>query len=147
MPRKRPKSLDSQIVMKARELEKWVYIRGSEWKKKFRYSLVEEYRQSTSRCKDEIITGFELPKRYSEQKKIHYISAQIELVKAESRMDLMIAPEICIMSDKEWAQAAILIDDIRIGLSRLVNSLMQGVGVSEPRDFGNEGENANHKDT
>lgn len=133
--------------MRVRELEKWVYIRGEEWKKKFRYSLVNEYRCCISRCKDEIITAFELPLRFREDKRNHYIAAQIELAKAEARMDLMIMPEIGVMSDKEWAQAAMLIDDIRVMLSRLVNSLCsKGVGGSDFPECAMESETADYKD-
>ena len=78
--------------MQARELEKWVYIRGEQWKKKFRYSLVDEYRKCISKSKDEIITAFEMPNRWRARKQEHYAQAAIELAKAESRMDLMLMP-------------------------------------------------------
>lgn len=147
MPRKRPRSLDSKVVMQARELEKWVYIRGEQWKKKFRYSLVDEYRKCISKSKDEIITAFEMPNRWRARKQEHYAQAAIELAKAESRMDLMLMPEIGVMSDKEWAQAAAMIDDIRIALTRLTNSLnAKGIGGSDCPDCGMERETADYKD-
>lgn len=133
--------------MQARELEKWVYIRGEQWKKKFRYSLVDEYRKCISKSKDEIITAFEMPNRWRARKQEHYTEAAIELAKAESRMDLMLMPEIGVMSDKEWAQAAAMIDDIRIALTRLTNSLnAKGIGGSDCPDCGMERETADYKD-
>lgn len=133
--------------MQARELEKWVYIRGEQWKKKFRYSLVDEYRKCISKSKDEIITAFEIPNRWRARKQEHYAQAAIELAKAESRMDLMLMPEIGVMSDKEWAQAAAMIDDIRIALTRLTNSLnAKGIGGSDCPDCGMERETADYKD-
>lgn len=133
--------------MQARELEKWVYIRGEQWKKKFRYSLVDEYRKCISKSKDEIITAFEMPNRWRARKQEHYAQAAIELAKAESRMDLMLMPEIGVMSDKEWAQAAAMIDDIRIALTRLTNSLnAKGIGGSDCPDCGMERETADYKD-
>jgi hypothetical protein len=61
-------------------------------------------------------------------------------------MDHMIADQFCIMSEKEWAQAAEMIDDIRVGLSRLTSSLTKSVGGSELPIFGEEGVSADYKD-
>ena len=146
MPRKRPKSLDAPVVMQARRLEAWAYLRCDEWKKKYRYTLIQEFRQCLSRSKDEIITAFELPNRYRNAKLEHYSNAAIELVKAEGKMDLMIMDDFGIMSEKEWAQAAMQIDEIRTGLSRLANSLNKGVGGLESPDCGMGRMSADYKD-
>lgn len=146
MPRKRPKSLDAPVVMQARRLEAWAYIRADEWKRKYRYTLIQEFRQCISRVKDSIIEGFELPNRYRNAKAERYTFAQIELAKAEGKMDLMVSPDFGVMNDKEWAQAAIMMDDIRTGLSRLVNSLNKGVGGSGSPDFGTGSVSADYKD-
>lgn len=146
MPRKRPKSLDAPVVMEARRLEAWAYCRADEWKRKYRYTLVQEFRTCISRAKDFIIEGFELPNRYRTAKMERYTAAQLELAKAEGKMDLMVADEIGVMSAKEWSECAIRLDEIRAGLSRLVNSLNKGVGGSESLNCGTGSVSADYKD-
>ena len=70
-----------------------------------------------------------------------------ELSIVESNMDHMMANDIGIMSEKEWAENAILIDSIRVGLARLINSLnANGTGGSESLNFGTESASAGNKD-
>lgn len=146
MPRKRPKSLDAPVVMTARRLEAWAYLRCDQWKKQYRYTLVNDFRSHITAAKNELIRGFELHNRFKGEKLYHYNLAQTELALTESCMDIMIMDEFCIMSEKEWAQAAMQIDEIRMGLSRLANSLTKGVGGSESSNCGTESVSANYKD-
>lgn len=76
----------------------------------------------------------------------HYNIALAELSIVESNMDIMIMDGFCVMSEKEWAECAEMIYDIRVGLSRLINSLAKSAGGSEPLDFGIEGASAGCKD-
>jgi hypothetical protein len=70
-----------------------------------------------------------------------------ELSIVESNMDHMMANDIGIMSEKEWAENAILIDSIRVGLARLINSLnANGTGGSESLNLGTESASAGNKD-
>ena len=49
--------------------------------------------------------------------------------------------------EKEWAENAILIDSIRVGLARLINSLnANGTGGSESLNLGTESAYAGNKD-
>lgn len=146
MSRRRPKSLDAPVVAQARRLEAWAYVRCDQWKKAYRYTLVNDFRAHLTAAKNEIIRGFELPTRFKSEKLRHYSLSQVELALAESCMDLMIMDEIGIMSEKEWAQAAMQIDDIRLGLSRLASSLTKGVGGSESPNCGTESASADYKD-
>ena len=97
--RSRPRALDTEVVAQVLKLEAWAYLRGEAWKKYYRHSLIEEFRKS--------ITSY----------------AHSDLTEAESHMDLMIQPEFNIMSEKEWCHAAQLMDEIRVALHKLINSL------------------------
>lgn len=127
-------------------LEAWAYLRCDQWKRSYRYTLVNEFRTHITEAKNAIIRGYELQNRYSDEKVYHYRTALAELAIVESNADIMIMDNFCIMSEKEWSQAAQQMDDIRIGLSRLVNSLTKGVGGSEPLNFGTAGDSTDHKD-
>jgi hypothetical protein len=146
MPRKRPKSLDAPVTNQVKRLEAWAYLRCDQWKRSYRYTLVNEFRIHITAAKNAIIRGLELQSRYREEKVYHFRSAFAELSIVESNMDIMIMDSFCIMSEKEWSQAAQQIDDIRIGLSRLVNSLTHNVGESELPNLGTEGDSFDHKD-
>ena len=58
----------------------------------------------------------------------------------------MITVGIDIMSEKEWSNATEQIETIRVGLSRLVSSLIKGVSGSDSPDCGKERATANHKE-
>lgn len=146
MSRKRPKSLDAPVVTKARRLEAWAYVRADAWKKKYRYTLVNDFRQHITAAKNDAICGLDLYNKFAREKLYHYNRAQISLSLAESCMDLMITDEIGVMTREEWEKAAILIDEIRAGLARLVSSLTKGVGGSESPNFGTESASADYKD-
>lgn len=147
MPRKRPKSLETEVYRKFRELEHWAYVNGVRWKKTFKYDLIKEFREHITLAKDAYIKGYEKLGRYSVEKAKCFRGAYEELAIVESNMDHMIAPDICVMSDKEWAQAASMIDDIRIALTRFTNSLnAKGIGGSDCPDCGMGRETADYKD-
>lgn len=129
------------------ELEHKAYVRAHLWKKTYRYTLIDEYRQHITFAKNAYITGFEILIRCKEEKVRCYKASIGELSIVESNMDHMIANDIGIMSEKEWAENAILIDSIRVGLARLINSLnANGTGGSESLDFGTESASAGNKD-
>lgn len=144
MPRKRPKSLDAPVTNQAKRLEAWAYLRCDQWKRTYRFTLVNEFRTHITAAKNAIIHGLELQNRYRDEKLYHFTNALSELSIVESNMDIMIMDNFCIMSEKEWSQAAAQIDDIRIGLSRLINSLNRG--ESEPLNFRTKGDSTDHKD-
>lgn len=147
MSRKRPRSLEAPVTTQARRLEAWAYVRADQWKKKYRYTLIDEYRRSITYAKNEIITALELPNRFRSEKVVHYSHALAALVMAESNMDLMIMDQINVMSEKEWSQAAGMIDEIRNNLGKLINSLAnKSVGESERPNLGTDGVNVDNKD-
>ena len=146
MLRKRPKSLDAPIVSQIIRLEMWAYKRCDQWKRKYRYTLVNEFRQHITAAKNEIITGFELHARLRNEKLYHYNRAVTELSIVESNMDIMINDDFNVMSEKEWADCAALIDGIRGGLSRLINSLLKSDSGSEFPNCGTESVSADYKD-
>ncbi len=143
MPRKRPKSLDAPVVVQMRQLEAWAYIKADGWKKSYRYTLVNEFRSHITSAKNAVIRAFELQNKYREDKGYLYSVAMGELSIVESNMDIMIMNEVGIMSEKTWAEAAKMIDDIRVGLSRLINSLnAKGASGSEYLNFGTDSASA-----
>lgn len=147
MPRKRPKSLDAPVVTQAKMLEAWVYVNCDRWKKKYRFTLVNEYRQSITAAKCDIISAFELPNRFRDEKLRYYYHALGQLSIAESHMDIMIMDQVGVMSGHDWAVAAEQIDNIRTAVVRLVNSLTtKGVGGSESPNHGTERASADYKD-
>lgn len=146
MPRKRPKSLDAPVVVQALTLEAWAYKRADQWKRSYRYTLINEFRSHITLAKNNIINAFELPNKCKEQKCMLYSAAMGALSIVESNMDIMIMPDFGIMSEKEWSEAAKMIDDIRVALARLINSLPKGVSGSELPIFGEEGVTAGYKD-
>lgn len=146
MSRKRPKSLDAPIVIQMIQFEAWAYARCDQWKKSYRYTLVSEFRLHITNAKNAIIRAFELSNTMKEEKRYLYSIAMGELSIIESNMDIMIMDNIGVMSEKEWAESAKRIDDIRIALSRLLNSLNKGVGGSECLNYGTSSVSANYKD-
>ena len=147
MPRKRPKSLETEVYRKLWQLEHYAYVRGHMWKKSYRYTLIDEFRQPITAAKNAYILGYETLLRFRNEKTKCYNAAIAELSAVESNMDHMIADDIGIMSEKDWANAAILIDSIRVELAKLINSLnAKGTGGSESLDFGTGSESAGNKD-
>lgn len=147
MLRKRPKSLDAPIVTQAIRLEMWAYKRADQWKRKYRYTLVHEFRLHITAAKNKIITAFELHARLRNEKLYHYNRAITELSIVESNMDIMIYDDFNVMSEKEWAECAALIDGIRAGVSRLINSLISKCDSgSESPNFGTGSVSADYKD-
>ena len=126
-------------MVQIRKLEAWAYINADGWKKSYRYTLVNEFRSHITNAKNAVIRAFELQNKHREEKGYLYSVAMGELSIVESNMDIMIMDEIGVMSEKAWAQAAQQIDDIRIGLSRLINSLnAKGASGSECLNFGTD---------
>lgn len=146
MPRKRPKSLDTDVARNLWKLEHWAYMRCDQWKRSYRYTLINEFRVHITEAKNAYIQAFDMLARFKREKAVPYSKAYGELSIVESNMDHMIADQFCIMSEKEWAQAAEMIEDIRVGLSRLTSSLTKSVGGSELPIFGEEGVSADYKD-
>lgn len=148
MPRKRPKSLETDVYRKLWQLEHYAYMRGHLWKKSYRFTLIDEFRQHITAAKNAYILGYEILLRYKGEKVKCYNAALAELSAVESNMDHMIADDIGIMSEKEWANTAILIDSIRVELTKLINSLNapKGTGGSESLDHGTGSESAGNKD-
>lgn len=146
MPRKRPPCLDAPVVVDLRGLEKWAYLRCDEWKKAYRYTLINEFRCHITAAKNAVISAFELHSRMQREKANLYSAALGELAIVESNMDLMIDQEFNIMSGKQWSEAAKMIDNIRIALKRLMSSLGKGTSGSEPAIFGEQGVSAGYKD-
>lgn len=144
MSRKRPKALDAPVVMQARRLEVWAYVRCDQWKRTYRHTLVNDFRKHITDAKNEIIRAFELPNKMRNEKAYHYNAALVELALMESCMDVMVADEIGVMSRKEWADVAERVDDMRTGLSRLVSSLNKG--GSESPNCGTGSASADYKD-
>ena len=147
MPRKRPKSLETDVYRKLWTLENYAYKRALAWKKTFRYTLIEEFRQHITYAKNAYITGYEMLGRFKEEKARCFKAALGELSIVESNMDHMVSDGINIMSEKDWANVAIQIDSIRVELAKLINSLnAKGAGGSESLDFGIESVSASNKD-
>lgn len=147
MSRKRPKSLETNVYRKLWQLEHWAYTRVDAWKKSYRYSLINEFRGHITFAKNAYIAGFELLGRFKDDKVNYFRASMGELSIVESNMDHMISDDIGIMSKKEWAQAAALIDSIRVELTKLINSLnAKGAGGSESSNFGTESVSAGYKD-
>lgn len=147
MPRKRPKSLDTDVYRRLWKLEHWAYLNGIKWKKTFKHDLIKEFREHVTFAKNAYITGYELLGRYKEEKARCFRASLGELSIVESNMDHMVAPDLGIMSDKAWAEAAMQIDSIRVELSKIINSLnAKGAGGSESLDFGTESVTTGYKD-
>ena len=127
------------------QLERWAYIRADEWKKSYRYTLVNDFRTHISEAKCAIIKAFELPNKFKEQKLYLYSMAQGELSIIESDMDIMICDEVNVMSEKEWSRCEVMIEEIRVSLSKIQNSLRNTSGSDSP-DCGMGSVPTNHKD-
>lgn len=138
MLHKRPKALDAPIVNQLIRMEAKAYVRADQWRKKYRYTLVTEFRQHITIAKNETIVAFELQARYRDEKLYHYNRALAELTMVEANMDVMIMDEIGVMGEKEWAEFAQQIYGIRDGLSRLISSLAKSAGGSESLNLGTE---------
>lgn len=104
MPRKRPKSLETDVYRKLWQLEHYAYVRCHLWKKSYRFTLIDEFRQHITAAKNAYILGYEILLRYRNEKVKCYNTALGELSTVESDMDHMIADDIGIMSEKELKQ-------------------------------------------
>ena len=124
----------------------WAYKRCDQWKRSYRYTLVNEFRQHITTAKNETIVAFELQARLRQEKLYHYNRALSEYSIVESNMDIMIHDDFNVMSEKEWAECAAQIDGIRGGLSRLINSLTKSDSGSEFPNLGTERESTDYKD-
>ena len=75
MPRKRPKSLETEVYRKLWQLEHYAYVRGHMWKKSYRYTLIDEFRQHITAAKNAYILGYETLLRFRNEKTKCYNAA------------------------------------------------------------------------
>jgi len=123
MPRQRPKSIDAEVTKKLIAFEAYVYKRAENWKKLYRYTLIDEFRRHITSARLNTVAGLDYRMRYRSKKSTCFEDALVDLTLAESSMELMIQDEINIMSAAEWSECAARIDEVRINLSRLLSSL------------------------
>jgi hypothetical protein len=93
MPRKRPKSLETDVYRKLWQLEHYAYVRCHLWKKSYRFTLIDEFRQHITAAKYAYILGYEILLRYRNEKVKCYNAALGELSTVESNMDHMTASD------------------------------------------------------
>ena len=147
MQRKRPKSLETKVYQKLWNLEHLSYTRADSWKKSYRYTLINEFREHITFAKNSYIAGYEIRGKFKNEKLKYFNYSLAELSIVESNLDHMVMGDIGIVKEKEWSQIAGLIDSIRVELTKLINSLIaKGAGGSESLDFGIESVSAGNKD-
>lgn len=93
------------------------------WKRTYRYSVSADLRKNLVEARVSLVYALELDKEFVQEKRFHYNCALAALTNAEADMMEMISPDLCIMTDKQFAALAPHIDDIRGMVGRLVNSL------------------------
>ena len=85
MPRKRPKSLETDVYRKLWQLEHYGYVRIHLWKKSYRYTLIDDFRQHITAAKNAYVLGYEILLRFRNDKVKCYNAAHGEDLHGGSR--------------------------------------------------------------
>ncbi|MBR4590962.1 MAG: four helix bundle protein [Bacteroidaceae bacterium] len=124
--RRKNKVLDTEIVKLSRNMEFMTYELIDKWKKKYRYSIIEEFRKHVENLRESIICGLRCNKNNIQQKLNFYDLALCSLDNIEYLLEIMVSKRFCIISNSQYADFAILVDDIGNMTDRLIRSLTKG---------------------
>lgn len=129
--RRKNKVLETDIVKLCHRLELLTYTLIDKWKKQYRYNLIESFRRHVENLRESTICGLRHDKNDKVQKLAYYNLSLCSLDNIEYLLELMVSNNFQIISNKEYANFAIIIDDIGIMVDRLIHSLNKSVSKNE----------------
>lgn len=121
--RRKNKVLETEVVRQCKELETRTYKLIDQWKKQYKYTLIESFRQHVENLRESTICGLRHDKTDKKQKLAYYNLSLCSLDNIEYLLEMMVGNSFQIMSNKQYADFAIIIDDIGIMIDRLIHSL------------------------
>lgn len=119
------KVLDTEVVKLCKKLEIKTYELIDKWKKIYRYTLIESFRRHVENLREATICALRHDKNDKKQKLIYYNLSLESLDNIEYLLEIMVGPQFQIISNAQYSDLAIIIDDIGIMIDRLIHSLQK----------------------
>ncbi len=127
--RRKNKVLETEVVKLSKQMEIRVYSLLDFWKKKYRYSLIEEFRKHVENLRESTICALRCNKNNPQRKFDCYDLSLSSLDNIEYLLEILVSPQFNIMSNSQYAEFAIMVDDIGIMLDSLTRHLAKGCCV------------------
>lgn len=121
--KRKNKVLDTEIVKTCKRLEILTYRLIDKWKRQYRYTLVDEFRKHVENLREATICALRSNKNNVNQKLAYYDLSLCSLDNIEYLLEIMVSGSFNIISNNEYADFAIMVDDIGIMVDRLIRSL------------------------
>lgn len=141
--KRRNKVLDTEIVKLCFKLEIITYKLMDLWKKRYKYTLTESFRRQVENLRESTVCALRYDKTYVQQKKDFYNLANSSLDNIEYMLEMMVSNELQIITNKQYAEIAEIVDEIGNMVDRLAHSLDKKQAennVSEPQSCDNAGD-------
>ena len=123
--RRKNKVLDTEVVNLCKKLEIKTYELIDKWKKTYRYNLIESFRKHVENLREATICALRHDKHDKMQKLIYYNLSLESLDNIEYLLEIMVSPNFQIITNTQYADFAIFIDDIGIMIDRLIHTLQK----------------------
>ena len=120
------KVLETEIVVLCKRLESMTYELMDVWKKQFKYTLIENFRRHVENLRESTICGLRHDKSDKKTKLAYYNLSLCSLDNIEYLLEMMVSNNFQIISNKQYADFAIIIDGIGTMTDRLIHSLVKG---------------------
>lgn len=134
------KVLETEVVKECRNLEVLTYALINKWKKTYRYTLTESFRRYVSNLRECVISGLRTDKTAPKVKMFYYDNGLCNLDNIEYLLEIMVSNSFNIISDKQFADFAILVDKIGGMIDKLMRSLKKNNNEKTPesQSYGDE---------
>lgn len=132
--RRKNKVLDTEVVRLCRRLEVITYELIDKWKKCYRYNLIESFRKHVENLRESTICALRCDKSKPNEKLIYYDLSLCSLDNIEYLLEIMVSPNFNIISNKQYADFAIIIDDIGIMVDRLIRYINKNIKTAESQN-------------
>jgi len=142
--RRKNKVLETEVVKLCKRLETTTYELMDRWKKKYKYNLIESFRRHVENLRESTICALRHDVNDKKQKLAYYNLSLCSLDNIEYLLELMVGNRFQIINNREYADFAIMIDDIGIMVDRLIHSLNKSLSnkieikVADSQSYDNE---------
>jgi hypothetical protein len=142
--RRKNKVLETEVVKLCKRLETTTYELIDRWKKKYKYNLIESFRRHVENLRESTICALRHDVNDKKQKLAYYNLSLCSLDNIEYLLELMVGNRFQIINNREYADFAIMIDDIGIMVDRLIHSLNKSLSnkteikVADSQSYDNE---------
>lgn len=127
--RRKNKVLDTEVVRLCRNMEVLTYSLMDKWKKQYKFTLIDSFRRHVENLRESTICALRCSKSNVQQKFNFYDLSLQSLDNIEYLLEIMVSGNFNVISNKQYADFAILIDDIGIMIDRLIRSLSKSINV------------------